>query len=135
MMEDAYDEECAYSRNLEQAMVELEMKAERLTQQLSDALAQRDAAFKMTKCECGPDECCQNLVRLYEQLAEARAAKTCEWSTDAEDGEVYETSCGRAWQFIDGDLTENSLQFCPFCGGCVKDVSHFLAAEAGGDHG
>jgi hypothetical protein len=41
---------------------------------LTEAIAQRDAAFAMTRCECGPDECCQNLVRLHKQLAEARAA-------------------------------------------------------------
>jgi hypothetical protein len=67
---------------------------------------------------------------LEKQLVEAKAVKTCEWCTDAEDGEVYETSCGKVWQFIDGGLSENSLKFCPFCGGRVKDVSHFLEVES-----
>ena len=35
---------------------------------------ERDAAFAMSKCECGPDECCANLVRLHRDLAAAREA-------------------------------------------------------------
>ncbi len=49
-----------------------------LRQQSEDLCAaiqdQRDAAFKMSKCECGPDECCANLVRMGADLAAARAA-------------------------------------------------------------
>lgn len=67
------------------------------------------------------------------RLAAAEAANpACEWSTDSRDGEVYETSCGRAWQFIDGNLSENSLKFCPFCGGHVKDVSDFTEEDCDG---
>lgn len=35
---------------------------ERLRLSLSEALAERDAAFEMSKCECGTDEACRNLV-------------------------------------------------------------------------
>jgi hypothetical protein len=35
--------------------------------------AERDAAFKISRCECGADECCANLVKLHNELAAARA--------------------------------------------------------------
>ena len=44
----------------------------KLRQDLAAARAERDAAFKMSKCECGADECCANLVRLHDDLAAAR---------------------------------------------------------------
>ena len=34
--------------------------------------AERDAAFAMSRCECGPDECCANLVRLHKEIANLR---------------------------------------------------------------
>lgn len=41
-------------------------------------LAERDAAFKMSRCECGPDECCANLVRLHKEIARLQGLlRTC----------------------------------------------------------
>lgn len=42
-------------------LTETEASVERLR-------AERDAAFKMSRCECGPDECCANLVRLHSEI-------------------------------------------------------------------
>lgn len=36
--------------------------------------AERDAAFAMSKCECGADEACANLARLRADMAEIRKA-------------------------------------------------------------
>lgn len=36
--------------------------------------AERDAAFAMSKCECGADEACANLARLRADMAELRKA-------------------------------------------------------------
>ena len=35
---------------------------------------ERDEAFRMSRCECGPDECCANLVKLHEENARLAAA-------------------------------------------------------------
>lgn len=50
---------------------------ESLRAQLAAAIAERDAAFAMSRCECESDEACANLVNLREQLA-ARDAKIAE---------------------------------------------------------
>ena len=45
----------------------LKAENERLTRE-------RDEAFRMSRCECGPDECCANLVKLHEDIARLRKA-------------------------------------------------------------
>ena len=45
----------------------LKAENERLTRE-------RDEAFRMSRCECGPDECCANLVKLHEENARLRDA-------------------------------------------------------------
>jgi hypothetical protein len=45
----------------------LKAENERLTRE-------RDEAFRMSRCECGPDECCANLVKLHEENARLRGA-------------------------------------------------------------
>ena len=57
----------------------LESENERLTRE-------RDAAFRMSRCECGPDECCANLVKLHEEIARLRKAlETIAGTTDGTD--------------------------------------------------
>lgn len=46
--------------------------------------------------------------------------KTCKWSKD-EDG-VYHTACNHAWEFTAGDIKENAVKFCPYCGGKIKEL-------------
>lgn len=55
---------------------------ERVARDLSDQRArvaeledERDAAFKMSRCECDSDEACANLVALHRRVAELEAAK------------------------------------------------------------
>ena len=38
----------------------------------------------------------------------------CEWEVD-DDG-IYHTSCDHAWEFITGNLEENKIEYCPYCG-------------------
>ena len=45
----------------------LKAENERLTRE-------RDEAFRMSRCECGPDECCANLVQLHAENARLRDA-------------------------------------------------------------
>jgi hypothetical protein len=45
-----------------------------LTGRATRAEQERDAAFAMSKCECGADECCANLARLQQERDEAVGA-------------------------------------------------------------
>jgi len=47
-------------------------------------------------------------------------AETCLWSQD-EDEDMWETECGRAWQFTEGGPVENEMTYCH---GCGKRVIH-----------
>lgn len=50
---------------------------------------------------------------------EYNPAMFCEWICDYEG--MYVTGCERAWEFVDGDLSENGVRYCPFCGGRVTE--------------
>jgi len=43
----------------------------------------------------------------------------CKW-TQTEDG-VYETDCGRLFELTNGSPKENSLLYCAYCGGRLKE--------------
>lgn len=74
-----------------------------------------DACKRHGRVRC--DECAE-MGGLRARLAEAEAAKPkCKWSPD---DPYYGTSCGHEWQFIDGDVAENGVKFCPFCGGEIE---------------
>jgi len=45
---------------------------------------------------------------------------SCLWGQD-DDG-VWETSCGHAFEFNDGDPADNAFLFCPFCGRQIKTL-------------
>jgi hypothetical protein len=58
-------------------------------------------------------------------LSEAvRGAKgVCEWRFDVEmDHEMWNTSCGEAFCFTEGDPKENDYKFCPGCGKELKEI-------------
>ena len=43
--------------------------------------------------------------------------QTCSWTRiDDEESSSYDTACGSAYYFIDGDLDENEVVFCFHCG-------------------
>ena len=65
----SYEEVC----NAVDREIEWRERAERAEADLAAARAERDAAFKMSRCECSADECCANLVKLHDDLAAARA--------------------------------------------------------------
>lgn len=35
---------------------------------------------------------------------------------------TYDTACGNAQYFNDGDINENSYRFCPYCGKKIKEI-------------
>ena len=47
---------------------------------------------------------------------------SCRWYYD-EDGELYTTLCGQSWHFVEGDASENGVEYCPFCGRPISDPS------------
>lgn len=47
--------------------------------------------------------------------APAQAQDACNWSLTYDYSEVWESSCGEEWTFIDGGPAENSVRFCHGC--------------------
>ena len=43
---------------------------------------------------------------------------TCNWQRD-DDGSD-ETGCGGMWCLNDGTPADNSMKFCPYCGGLIE---------------
>ena len=57
--------------------------------------------------------------RLANTPATPQPAKSCKWLESDPWGEMpntYESSCGEAWSFIEGDAVENGIKFCHGCG-------------------
>ena len=46
----------------------------------------------------------------------------CKWITE-EGEDYYDTECGNAWMFSAGDIVNNGVVYCPYCGKRVKDKS------------
>lgn len=44
-----------------------------------------------------------------------RDKDACEWLYD-EVHDVWETTCGESFQFIEGTPTDNLMCYCPYCG-------------------
>lgn len=47
-------------------------------------------------------------------------APTCGWSLVDEDASMWESSCGKAWEFTNDGPVENGLDFCMKCGKRVE---------------
>ena len=48
----------------------------------------------------------------------------CKWKyQDDEYNDYWETDCGEAWCITEGNLKDNHIVFCPFCGKKIKEVS------------
>lgn len=63
-------ERSGYAEYCHQAADKIEAQAERI----SELEKQRDAAFAMTRCECGAEEACWNLVKAADQVRVLREA-------------------------------------------------------------
>lgn len=40
----------------------------------------------------------------------------CEWHLDDDEMDLWESACGEAWCFMEGDPKLNGMKFCPYCG-------------------
>lgn len=62
------------------------------------------------------------LISCCRELAEVKAERdalrgTCAWTVD--DGDRWDTGCGRTWQYPTGGPAENHQVYCHACGGRV----------------
>jgi len=67
----------------------------------------------------------KTVASLERELAEWRrkyeARKgTCSWNLISEDEDIWETGCGNAWYLTEGNVEENGMKYCPFCGGKLE---------------
>lgn len=67
-----------------------------------------------------------DIQQLRRELADCERAiavrQMCEWQEDSDDYEgTYATSCGKAFEFNEGTVSENGVRFCPFCGGFIRE--------------
>jgi len=64
---------------------------------------------------------------LYDVLRvlDAQAGETCEWRETGDiDFNLWHSSCGEDWQFLDSGPAENNARFCHGCGKRIVAV-HF----------
>lgn len=52
----------------------------------------------------------------------AKRGGFCEWREN-EDG-FWDTGCKRMWATIEGTPAENSMRYCPMCGGTINEVAY-----------
>lgn len=80
---------------------------------------------ELKACEAALAESRANDRFAMSEVARLRedAERTCEWRGWGFDyGGTYDTQCGEAWTFEDGYLKDNGVNFCPYCGGLVKEI-------------
>jgi hypothetical protein len=84
------------------------------------------------------DECDEELNELHEesieravQALEHKGDGSCEWTYEINPDEMagYLTGCSGCWLLVEGDIEENQMKFCPYCG---KPIT--LPAEKGGNN-
>ena len=44
----------------------------------------------------------------------------CKWKYDAYQN-CYETDCDNAFQFTEGNVSDNGVKFCPYCGKIIEE--------------
>ena len=50
-----------------------------------------------------------------------RPSGICEWTYNSFD-DMYDTKCGEGFFFETGNIEENNMRFCPFCGNRIKAI-------------
>lgn len=61
------------------------------------------------------DACMEKHIWLKLIHSFANASEVCEWKENEEYG-YWETGCKATFEFIEGDMDDNSFKFCPYCG-------------------
>lgn len=55
--------------------------------------------------------------------------QTCLWTYEDLD-DYWDTACGEAFTMTEGNLVENHMRFCPFCGKPIQEVGYGEDSEA-----
>jgi hypothetical protein len=67
---------------------------------------------------------CMDYSIIDEAIAELealQAPKTCEWKVDDSDYNTYKTGCDQYFTLIDGNLKDNDIKYCTYCGKTVTE--------------
>jgi hypothetical protein len=64
------------------------------------------------------DECKKSRDEWREKYEACKG--TCSWNLMSEDEDIWETGCGNAWYLTEGNLEDNGMKYCPFCGGKLE---------------
>ena len=56
------------------------------------------------------------------ELEALQAPKKCEWKMEDSDYNTYKTGCGQYFTLIEGDLKDNDIKFCSYCGGIMNEL-------------
>jgi hypothetical protein len=62
-----------------------------------------------------------HLVKLLMKGNVNTSDKVCQWKENDEYG-YWETGCKGIFEFIEGDIEDNTFKFCPYCGGKIKEL-------------
>ena len=59
--------------------------------------------------------------RPYNPHQERERVVACHWKQNEEYGH-WETECKSIFEFIEGDIDDNTFKFCPYCGGRIAEL-------------
>lgn len=59
---------------------------------------------------------------IIDEVFESLQNKTCEYKIESDwnQDNIYHFECGYSYVTIEGDLHDNGINFCPYCGGKAK---------------
>ncbi|MBN6739174.1 hypothetical protein JKG47_01175 [Acidithiobacillus sp. MC6.1] len=57
------------------------------------------------------------------ELAVGWTRRTCAWSQDGDESDLWTTGCGHFFILNDGTPKENGMDYCCFCGGHLEQDS------------
>jgi predicted nuclease with TOPRIM domain len=109
--ETKYDTECLIDEIYRGFEAELKAKDDRIAELEKELTTMHETAANLQKSR-------QTCLDRIEELEEIES-KTCEWiqCEDPNGDTFYDTKCGQAHYFGNGNIADNHYQFCPFCGG------------------
>ena len=57
------------------------------------------------------------------ELEDVVKVKSCEWTLEDDEYDIYKTSCGSGFQFMEASTPkDNGMKYCPYCSG--KIIEH-----------
>ena len=49
-------------------------------------------------------------------------SRECKWVQDDDSVDRYDTYCGQSWEFNDGGVEQNGMNYCHSCGGKIVEI-------------